>query len=62
MFDTNQDDYTISCNYQSVQSAWDCIEKGTKLAQYAALQKAVKSGEPNVEISQFKTLLHRLSI
>ena len=60
MFDTNEDYYTISCNYQSVQSARDCIKEETKSAQYAALQKVVESGEPNVEISQFKTLLPRL--
>ena len=62
MFNTNEDEHTISCNYQSVQSAWDHIKEGTKSAHYAALQKAVEPGEPNVEISQFKTLLHRLSI
>ena len=30
--------------------------------QYMALQKAVEKGESNSEISQFKTLLHRLSL
>ena len=62
MFDTNEEEYNISCNYQSVQSAWDCIKEGTKSTHYAALQKAAETGEPNVEISQFKTLLHWLSI
>ena len=62
MFDTNEEEYTISCNYQSVQSAWDCIKEGTKSTLYAAPQKAVETGEPKVEIAQFKTLLHRLSI
>ena len=62
MFDTNEEEYTISCNYQIVQSAWDCIKQGTKSTHYAALQKVVETGEPNVEISQFKTLLHQLSL
>ena len=30
MFDTNDEEYTISCNYQSVQSAWDCIKDRKK--------------------------------
>ena len=33
MFDTNEDEYTISCNYQSVQYAWDWIKKGMQSAQ-----------------------------
>ena len=33
MFNTNNDDYTISCNYQSVESVWDSIKEGTKSAQ-----------------------------
>ena len=62
MFDTNEEEYTISCNYQSVQSAWDCIKQGTNSPLYAALQKAVETGEASIEIAQYKTLLHRLSI
>ena len=31
MFDTNENEYPISCNYQSVQSAWGCIKEGTKI-------------------------------
>ena len=41
MFDTNEEKYTISCNYQRVQSVWDCIQQGTKSSLYVALQKAV---------------------
>ena len=62
MLDTNEEEYTISCNYQSVQSAWDSIKKGTKSEQNAALQKAVEKGESNSTISKFKTLLLWLSL
>ena len=62
MFDTNEEEYTISCNFQSVQSARDCIKEGTKSDEYTALQKAVETGESSPAISQFKTLLHRLSL
>ena len=58
----NEEECTISCNYQSIQSAWDCIKEGKKSDQYAALQKAVEKGEQNPEITQFKTFLHWLSL
>ena len=62
MFNTNDDDDTISCNYQSVESVWDSIKDGAKSSQYANLQAAVERGESNPETSQFKTLMHRLSL
>ena len=62
MFDTNDDDYTISCNYQSVESVWDSIKEGAKSTQYANLQTAVGKGESDPETSQFKTLMHRISL
>ena len=52
----------VSCNYQSVQSAWHCIKQGAKSPAYMALQKAVETGESSTEVAQYKTLLHRLSI
>ena len=58
LFDTNNDDYTISCNYQSVETVWDSIREGAKSAQYAKLQWAVKNGESDPGLSQFKTLMH----
>ena len=62
MFDTNDDDYTISCNYQSVESIWESIKEGAKSTQYANLQSAVGKGESDPETTQFKTLMHRLSL
>ena len=62
MFDTNEEEYTIACNYQSLETAWDCIKEGTKSDQVSALQKAVEKGESSSETSQFKTLLHRHSL
>lgn len=37
LFDTNNVDYIISCNYQSVETAWDNIKEGAKTEKYAAL-------------------------
>ena len=62
MFDTNDDDYTISCNNQSVESVWESIKEGAKSTEYANLQSAVGKGESDPEMSQFKTLMHRLSL
>ena len=58
MFDTNDDDYTISCNYQSVESIWESIKEGAKSKRYAYLQSAVRKGESDPETSQIKTLMH----
>ena len=60
MFDTNDDDNTISCNYQSVECVWESIKEGAKSTQYANLQSAVGKGESDPKTSQFKTLMHRL--
>ena len=62
IFDTNEDDYTISCNYQSVASVWDSIKTGAKSSQYAHLQAAIERGESNPKTSQFMTLMYRLSL
>ena len=62
MFDTNEDHYTIFCNYQSFESVWNSIKTGAKSAQYANLQASVQKGESNPETFQFKTLMHRLSL
>lgn len=43
MFDTNDEDYTISCNHQSIDTTRDSIKGGTKSASYKALQKAVET-------------------
>ena len=55
------DNYTISCNYQSVESVLNSIKEGAKSTQYAILQGAVERGESNPQTSQFKTLMHHLS-
>ena len=62
MFDTNEEDYAISCNYQSVKTVWDSIKTGAKSAKYANLQKAVQTGICGPETSQFKILMHWLSL
>ena len=62
MLDTNAEEFTIFCKYLSVETAWTSIKEGTKAGQYQALQKAIKKGKPNADISQVKVLLHRLSL
>ena len=62
MVDTSDDDYTISCNYQNVETVWDSIKEGAKSMQYAKLQSAVEKGESDPGSSQFKTLMHCLSL
>ena len=62
LFDTNDDDYVILCNYQSVETAWNSIKEGAKTEKYAALINAIQQGCCNANTSQYKTLIHRLSL
>ena len=63
MFDTNEEDYIISCNYQSVETVGDSIKACAKSVKYANLQKAVQTGiKYGPETSQLKILMHRLSL
>lgn len=62
IFDTNEEEYTISCNYQSVETAWETIKAGAKSAKYNKLQDTVQTGICGPETSQFKTLIHPLSL
>ena len=52
MFDTNDEEYTISSNYQSVETLWDSIKAGDKSATYAKLQDSVQAGVCGPETSQ----------
>ena len=44
------------------QSVWDAIKEGAKSTQYTNLQTAVEKGGSDPGTSQFKTLMHRLSL
>ena len=56
--DTNDDDYIISYNYQSVETAWNNIKERVKTEKYATVQQGIC----DTKTSQYKTLIHRLSL
>ena len=62
LFETNEEEYTVSCSYISVETAWDSIKEGAKAPDYVALTKAIKEDKPLPKNSAYKTLYDRLSI
>ena len=62
LLDTNDNDYVSSCNYQSVKTAMDNIKEGAKSEKYTVLLNAVHMGVCGFSTSQYKTLIHRLSL
>ena len=62
LFEANEEEYTVSCSYISVETAWESIKEGAKDQEYMALTKAIKDDKPLPKNSPYRTLYDRLSI